>query len=121
MHPIRLAVVLAVCAATMLAAQTISTSEAAKRVGEKATVCGAIAGEHTSSSSRGTPTFINLDKPYPNQVFTILVWGNDRGRVGNLPTSGQICATGVVTEYRGSPEIVLHDSHSWYIPKQIPQ
>jgi len=53
------------CATT--AAQTIPASETAKHVGEQGTVCGRVASEHTATSSRGTPTFINLDKPYPNQ------------------------------------------------------
>ena len=60
--------------------QTISAIEAARHVGEQATVCGTIAGEHTAYSSRGTPTFINLDRPYPNQVFTVLIWGDERAR-----------------------------------------
>lgn len=103
-------------ASTALMAQAITTSEAAIHIGERETVCGMIAGEHTAVSSRGTPTFINLDRPYPNQVFTLLIWGDDRGRVGTVPKGGRICATGVVREYRGSPEIVLRDAHSWYVP-----
>ena len=47
----------------------------------------------------------------------MLIWGDDRGKVGKVPESGKICATGIIAEYRGSPEIVLHDEHSWYVPK----
>lgn len=97
--------------------QTITTAEAAHHVSEKQTVCGEIAGEHTAESSKGTPTFINLDKPYPHQVFTLLIWGQDKENVGHLPTTGRVCATGTITEYKGSPEIVLRDSHSWYVAK----
>lgn len=104
-------------ASSALIAQTITTSEAAKHIGERETVCGTIAGEHTAASSRGTPTFINLDRAYPNQVFTLLIWGDDRARVGTVPESGRICATGLIRAYRGSPEIVLRDAHSWYVPK----
>lgn len=53
-------------ASTALMAQAIATSEAAKHIQERETVCGMIAGEHTAVSSRGTPTFIKLDRPYPN-------------------------------------------------------
>jgi hypothetical protein len=98
-------------------AETIAASDTAKHVGEVATVCGRSASEHMSFSSRGVPTFINLDQPYPNEVFTVLVWGNDRGRVGNLPTGGRLCAVGTISEYRGVPEIVLHDSHGWFEPR----
>src|SRR5215472_12133821 len=96
------------------AAQTILASDASQHVGERTTVCGRIASEHTATRSRGTPTFINLDKPYPNQVFTVLVWGSDRASVGAIPSSGRLCATGVITEYRGTPEIVIKDAKSWY-------
>ena len=98
-------------------AQEIPAAEAAKHVRENATVCGTIASEHTDTSSKGTPTFINLDRPYPNQVFTLLIWGDDRDRVGKIPETGRICGIGVITEYRGSPEIVLRDAKSWYVPK----
>lgn len=99
------------------AAQTIPATEASHHVGEHATVCGTITGEHAAYSSRGTPTFINLDRPYPHQVFTALVWGEDRGNVGSIPASGQLCVTGNITEYHGVPEIVVRDAKSWYVPK----
>ena len=104
-------------ASSALMAQTITTSEAANHVGERETVCGTITGEHTAASSRGTPTFINLDRAYPNQVFTLLIWGDDRANVGRVPESGRVCATGIIRAYRGSPEIVLRDARSWYVPK----
>ena len=99
------------------AAQTITAAEASQHVGERTTVCGRIAGEHTVTSSRGTPTFINLDKPYPDRVFAILVWGSDRASVGAIPSTGMLCATGVINSYRGRPEIVVKDTKSWYVTK----
>jgi hypothetical protein len=97
--------------------QTFSAADANHHIGEHATVCGTIASERTASSSRGSPTFVNLDKPYPSQIFTIVVWSSDLPRVGSLPTSGRICATGTITDYRGVPEIVVRDAQSWYTPK----
>jgi hypothetical protein len=89
-------------------AQSISAADAKTHVGETATVCGRIASERTASSSRGEPTFVNLDAPYPNEVFTILIWGADRKNVGTLPQEGSdVCATGTVQEYRGVPEIIV--------------
>ena len=46
-------------------AHEIPATEAVKHVGENATVCGRIASEHTATSRKGTPTFINLDRPQP--------------------------------------------------------
>ncbi len=98
-------------------AQTLDTAEAIHHIGKEATVCGTIASERTASESRGKPTFVNLDKPYPSQIFTILVWGSDSGRVGKLPVTGRICATGTITEYRGVAEIVVRDSKNWFVPR----
>jgi hypothetical protein len=89
-------------------AQSFSAADAKGHIGEKATVCGTVASERTASSSRGQPTFINLDAAYPHQVFTILIWGEDRPKVGTLPRQGsRACATGLIQDYRGVPEIVV--------------
>jgi hypothetical protein len=109
--------VLLVSASIAWGESTLSTTDAARHIGEHTTVCGEIASEHTATRSRGTPTFINLDAPYPNQIFTALVWGSDRANVGNLPRNGRICVTGTITEYRGTPEIVLYSAQEWYVPK----
>jgi hypothetical protein len=90
-------------------AQQLTAAQAKSHEGESATVCGVVAGEHTSSNSKGTPTFINLDAAYPRQIFTILVWGEDRDKVGVLPRNGEhVCVNGLITAYRGVPEIVVH-------------
>ena len=80
-------------------------------------MCGRIASEHTATSGRGTYTFINLDKPYPNRAFTVFVWGSDRANVGAIPSSGMLCVTGLVSSHRGIPEIVIKDEKSWYVPR----
>jgi DNA/RNA endonuclease YhcR with UshA esterase domain len=95
------------CQAT--AAPTLTTDEAKSHIGENATVCGVVASTHYAGGSRGTPTFVNLDKPYPNQVFTILIWGEDLAKFSPRPSTWEgkrVCATGVISSYRGSPEIV---------------
>jgi hypothetical protein len=92
-------------------AQSLTTAQAKAHQGENATVCGVVASERTATTSRGEPTFINLDAAYPNQVFTILVWGNDRKNVGELPhVSSHVCAKGLITDYHGAPEIVVRSS-----------
>jgi hypothetical protein len=92
-------------------AQTIAAADAKNHIGEQATVCGKVASERTATSSKGEPTFINLDSAYPNQVFTILVWGDDRKIVGELPQVGShVCAKGMISDYHGVPEIVVKSS-----------
>ncbi len=80
-------------------------------VGKNATEFGTIASEHSATSGKGTQTFINLDRPYPNQIFTLFIWGDDRERVGRVPGTGRICGVGVITEYSGSSPSVLAKAH----------
>lgn len=97
-------------------AQTISPEDAKNHVGERETVCGLVAGKHASPQSQGAPTFVDMEQPYPNQTMTVLVWGRDLTTVGTLPSTGQLCVTGPIVLYRGTPEIILRDSGSWHIP-----
>jgi len=96
--------------------QTLTAPQAKDHVGENATVCGRVANEKEATSSPGSPTFINLDQPYPDQIFTVLVWAHDRAAVGAIPQSGSVCVKGVITLYRGVPEIVVHSSANLYVP-----
>jgi len=113
MKPLVAVTALLLCA-SIAQAQTLTAAQAKAHEGENATVCGKVAGEHTATRSRGEPTFINLDSAYPNQVFTILVWGDDRAAVGTLPPTGShICATGLIKDYRGVPEIVVRRSRQF--------
>jgi hypothetical protein len=80
-------------------------------VGQKATVCGIVASASFSSKSKGQPTFLNLDQPYPRQVFTAVIWGKDRSYFSSPPELAyrgkQICVTGLVELYKGKPEIII--------------
>lgn len=38
-----------------------------------------------SQIKKGQPAFINLDKPYPNQIFAFLIWGSDRSKFEKPP------------------------------------
>ena len=100
----------------VLASESITPAEARSHIGETATVCGHVAGVHYAARSHGQPTFINLNKPYPNAPFTVLIWGSDRGKFGTPETAysdHDICVTGQIRQYRSAPEIVASD------PKQI--
>jgi hypothetical protein len=99
------------------AQHTIPAAEAAKHVGEKATVCGVVASAHYASGSKGRPTFLNLDKPYPNPIFTALIWGDDRSKFDQPEVKlrdKRICTTGKIVLHEGVPEITLRDpSQLW--------
>ncbi len=94
-----------------LAQKTLTASEAKDHIGEQATVCGKVLSTRYAESSRGRPTFLNFDQPYPNQVFTLLIWGSDRSKFGDPETSyrgKRICVTGKISDHKGVPEIVAN-------------
>jgi hypothetical protein len=69
---------------------------------------------HYAARSRGNPTFIDFDRPYPSQDFTVVIWGEDRANFGDLGqhVGRQLCAQGLVSLYRGKPEMVLRNPES---------
>jgi hypothetical protein len=91
---------------------SVSPSDAIGVVGHVAQVCGLVASTSHATGTRGQPTFLNLDKPYPNHVFTAVIWGRDRSRFSYAPESlkgKRICVTGTVELYKGRAEIVVSD------------
>ncbi len=75
-------------------------------------MCGQVVSATYASGTRGEPTFLNLDKPYPNPVFTILIWGSDHAKLGSPETTfknKRICVSGKIQEYRGGAEIAAKE------------
>ena len=48
----------------------LTSADAKQHVGQTATVCGKVMSPRYASAAKGQPTFLNLDKGYPNQEFT---------------------------------------------------
>ena len=100
--------------------QKITAAEAKNHISDRVTVCGKVASTHYAKNSKGEPTFLNLDEPYPKEIFTILIWGSDRGKFG-APESEykglRVCVTGKITTYRGVPEIVAGEREQIEVQK----
>jgi hypothetical protein len=97
-------------------AATLNPEEAASHVGENATVCGLVASGRYAAQATAAPTFLDFGKPYPNQIFTAIIFGIDRTQFGAPELSlheRQACVTGEIFLYQGKPEIILRD------PKQL--
>ena len=92
--------------------QRISAAEAKDHIGETRTVCGEVASTRYVEQSSGSPTFLNLDRPYPNRTFTIVIWGKDRMKF-NTPEDYYrdmpVCVTGKIEAYQGDPQIVARE------------
>ena len=89
----------------------ITAFEAGDYVGKNVTVCGVVASARYLPRVGGRPTFLNLEKPYPNQPFTIVIWGDVRDEFSNEPEKSfihsHICVTGRIGVYRDVPQIDL--------------
>jgi hypothetical protein len=100
-----------ILASQIYAQERISPAEAAKYVGRNATVCGQVSSSNYSARSRRRPTFLNLDRPYPNHIFTALIWGEDRDKFSTPPeiaySGRKICVTGMISSYQGQSQIVV--------------
>jgi micrococcal nuclease len=94
---------------------SISAVEAAAHIGDTATVCGYVASARYLDRGR-RPTFLNLEAPYPDQAFTVVIWGQDRRNFPNPPVrlyrNRNICVTGSIEAYRGKPQIVVAAAES---------
>jgi DNA/RNA endonuclease YhcR with UshA esterase domain len=97
----------------LLAQNFITPADVSKHIGQTKTVCGKVASTFYSVRSKGQPTFINLDQAYPNQIFTIVIWGSDRVKFKNSPETffkdKSVCVTGKIDTYKGRPEIIVRD------------
>ncbi|HEU0173449.1 MAG TPA: DNA-binding protein [Blastocatellia bacterium] len=106
----------AACATSSASADKITAAQAKDYIGKQATVCGVVASANFATRSKRQPTFLNLDKPFPDHIFTAVIWIEDRPKFGTPETSlkgKRICVSGLIESYQGKPEIALRD------PKQL--
>jgi hypothetical protein len=94
------------------AAPPLSAPEAPQHVGEQATVCGTVVSTRHAPKTKGQPTFLNFDVPYPHHIFTVVIWGSDRPAFGTPETTlmgRRACVTGTIQLHRGTAEIIVSD------------
>jgi hypothetical protein len=84
--------------------------DAIKYVGEYAMVCGVIATADYMQNVRGAPTHLNFGKPYPNQDFSVVIWGKERKNFDVVLQDldgHKACAYGKIETYRGKAQIMI--------------
>jgi DNA/RNA endonuclease YhcR with UshA esterase domain len=100
-------VAVAVAALAFAQAQPIYTpEEAAKHVGETATIRGTVDGFHQSGKGN---IFLNMGGKYPNQAFTAFI---PSGSATQFPNAQQyegktVAVTGKIQLYKDKPEIIV--------------
>lgn len=88
------------------------SEQAATMVGQTVTICGVVVDASYRADVRGTPTYLNFDRAFPNHSFTAVIWGEDRSKFSTAPEVAygpgkRVCVAGLVELYRGKPEITV--------------
>jgi DNA/RNA endonuclease YhcR with UshA esterase domain len=96
------------CAASIIAqTPNYTAAEAAKHVGETATVTDPVDGVHQSGKGN---IFLNMGGKYPNQTFTAFIPSSSAAQ---FPSPQQyqgrtMAVSGKITLYKGKPEIIVN-------------
>jgi DNA/RNA endonuclease YhcR with UshA esterase domain len=102
-----------------ISAQQVTLDEVKNHVGtgSPVTVCGKIYGGKYLESAVNTPTLLDMGANYPNQLLTLVIFGENLNAFPKSPEAyflnKDVCVTGQVIDYNGKPEIVLRS------PEQI--
>lgn len=107
---------------------TYPAGEAGAHVGEHARVCGTVVDAAYVARARGRPTFLNFEEPYPDPVFTAVIWGGDRGRFEAAPERAyrgrRVCVRGRIRLHEGRPQIIvrrpgqIEPAEEWRVPQE---
>lgn len=91
---------------------SVTAHEAGEHIGKAAEVCGNVASANHAQQVGGEPTFINFEEDHPNQVFTVVIWGNQRMAWDHPPEelyqNREICVTGRIEMHNDTPQIEVH-------------
>lgn len=82
-------------------------TEAAKHVGETATVTGTVDGFHESGKGN---IFLNMGGKYPNQAFTAFIPSGSAAQFTNPQQyeGRTVSVSGKISLYKGKPEIIVN-------------
>jgi hypothetical protein len=92
-----------------------TSKQAKEHVGETGTVCGTVVAAQYLPDRPGRPTFLNIDKPYPDQRFNVVIWGEQRrefpldGKPEVVMLGKEICVSGEISAYVDWTQIAYAD------------
>lgn len=74
--------------------------------GKAVRICGKVVSTHKSGKGN---VFLNLDRKFPNQVFSVSVWKSDLVNFSYEPhiklINELVCVTGKISDYKGVPSM----------------
>ncbi len=76
---------------------------------KKIKVCGKVVSTY---KSRKGNIFMNLDKSFPHQIFSVTIWAKDVNNFSYEPEielkNKKVCFTGKIKEYKGTPSMYIY-------------
>ena len=84
---------------------TIGAAQAADNIGKQVTVTGVVA----QVSIRPSLVFLNFDKPFPSNLFTVIIRNKSTNEFESLSAlkGKSVSVEGKVIDYNGKPEMEL--------------
>ncbi|MBT6745011.1 MAG: DNA/RNA non-specific endonuclease [Flavobacteriales bacterium] len=105
---------------TTLPKGKINTVQSQYYTGSKACVCGTVVA--TKYSEKSGATFLNLDKKFPNQIFSVAIWKDSRANFSYLPENElkgkKVCITGKLEANKGTPTMNISNEKSIVIVEE---
>jgi len=102
----------AILSATKLGKKRYNTLQAYEFIdsNKKVEICGTVV---STFKSKNNNVFVNLDKKFPNTVFTLTVWSRNQANFSYSPEKDlmgkKVCATGKVTRREGVMQMNLNN------------
>lgn len=109
-------VLLACCFTVATTAQVeVNANDIKTHIGDSIRYCGKVVSARVMERMTAAPAFLNVDGAYPDQVFTIVIWKDDRLRFTNKPevyyTNKKVCVSGKLEKYRDQLQVVVHSEN----------
>jgi DNA/RNA endonuclease YhcR with UshA esterase domain len=97
------------------AQKEIKLADIKDHIGDSIQVRGSVYGVRYLANAKNTPTFISLGAAYPDQLLTVVIWGDVRQQIPYKPEQvitghGEITVFGKVEEYKGKPQITIRNA-----------
>ncbi|MBZ5606166.1 MAG: hypothetical protein LAO79_28070, partial [Acidobacteriia bacterium] len=104
--------------------EVIPAEQAQQHIGETTTVCGLVASTRYIDSPGRERVYLNFDRPYPNQTFAVEMPASARAKFKEPPETlfrdKTVCVTGLITDYRGKPEMTVENPSQITIQGEAP-
>jgi hypothetical protein len=105
--------------------ETITGEEAQQHLQATNTVCGTIMSAKYLENSKAKPTYLDFDRPYPDQTFAAVIPQAARAKFKDAPETAfkgkNVCVTGLITaNTHGKPQIIVEDPAQIKINEVVP-